>query len=123
MKLDIWDTAGQERFRSLAPHYYRNADLVLVVYDITCATSFSAATETFWWYQELLRIVPDCLVVLVGNKVDMEEQREVDKMEVDHVAATRGWPHIEVSAKDGTNIAELFHKVATMLDHKFPLAA
>lgn len=68
IKFEMWDTAGQERYRALAPMYYRNCDAALLVYDLTDAESFSALQS---WYQELQKNVPNCIIVLAGNKIDL----------------------------------------------------
>ncbi len=76
VQLEIWDTAGQERFHSLAPVYYRKASAVLLVYDITSRASFERAKA---WLDELENNGnPNSLIVLLGNKTDLEHKREVN---------------------------------------------
>jgi small GTP-binding protein domain len=76
VQLEIWDTAGQERFHSLAPVYYRKASAVLLVYDITSRNSFERAKS---WLEELENNGnPNSLIVLLGNKTDLEHKREVN---------------------------------------------
>jgi small GTP-binding protein len=76
VQLEIWDTAGQERFHSIAPIYYRKANAVLLVYDITSKSTFDRAKL---WLQELeSNGNPNALTVLLGNKTDLESKREVN---------------------------------------------
>ncbi|CAJ0564031.1 unnamed protein product, partial [Mesorhabditis spiculigera] len=75
-QLQIWDTAGQERFRSMVPMYMRNAEAAILIYDITNRASFDDIDR---WYLELSRICgpTEPIMVLVGNKADLEGRREV----------------------------------------------
>ena len=76
VQLEIWDTAGQERFQAIAPNYYRRAAAVILVYDITNSRSFERMK---YWLTELESSGnPNALTVIVGNKVDMEDRREVE---------------------------------------------
>lgn len=73
IKLQLWDTAGQERFHSLIPSYIRDSNISLMVYDITQKKSFENIDK---WQDEVKTLRgKDILMVLVGNKVDLEEQR------------------------------------------------
>jgi small GTP-binding protein len=109
--MQIWDTAGQEKYRALAPMYYRSADIALVVYDVTQLDSFEAMEQ---WCNELTeKAPPDLQMVIVGNKIDLVEDRVVqtdaaDQWATDHNAKA----YMEVSAKTGQGIMQLFGKVA-----------
>ena len=75
VQLSIWDTAGQERFHALGPIYYRDAAGALLVYDITDAESFNKVKN---WVKELRKIVGnDIIIVIAGNKIDLEKNRNV----------------------------------------------
>lgn len=75
VKMQIWDTAGQERFRTITCNYYNNAHGILIVYDITDKESFNAVKE---WIAEIDKYGKKNVVkILVGNKVDMDDKREV----------------------------------------------
>ena len=76
IKAQIWDTAGQERFHAIAPNYYRRAAGIILVYDITCKHSFERVK--FWLDEFETSGNPNALVIIVGNKVDLEDKREVD---------------------------------------------
>eukprot|EP01113_Clastostelium_recurvatum_P038902 TRINITY_DN5879_c0_g1_i2.p1 TRINITY_DN5879_c0_g1~~TRINITY_DN5879_c0_g1_i2.p1 ORF type:complete len:227 (-),score=42.57 TRINITY_DN5879_c0_g1_i2:27-707(-) len=117
VKIDLWDTAGQERYRSLAPMYYRNALLALLVYDITSSQSFKELKQ---WVEDLRKNgLPDVIMVLLGNKADMERRREVSTLEAEEYASElrrkhgSSVIHGECSAMTGDNVAELIKKGAT----------
>jgi Ras-related protein Rab-21 len=77
VQLSIWDTAGQERFHALGPIYYRDASGALLVYDITDLESFNKVQT---WVKELRKIVGnDIVIVIAGNKIDMEKNRNVKR--------------------------------------------
>lgn len=120
INMEIWDTAGQERYRSLAPMYYRNTDVALIVFDVTKLDSFSRAQS---WIDELKSYVnqdtrDDITIVLVGNKVDLLELDENALFDLGNVP--HGNEIIRVSAKTGEGIAELFEHIARIIpDHKF----
>ena len=108
IRFEIWDTAGQERYRSLAPMYYRNANTAVVVYDITNNDSFIGAKI---WINELRNKGPDnCLIVLTGNKSDLENKRKVNKNEIQNFVDHNDVIHILTSAKTGQNIKEMLRK-------------
>tara|TARA_B110000438_G_C15525280_1_gene526026 strand:- start:1 stop:591 length:591 start_codon:yes stop_codon:yes gene_type:complete len=116
IRFEIWDTAGQERYRSLAPMYYRNANTAVVVYDITNNDSFIGAKI---WINELRNKGPDnCLIVLTGNKSDLENKRKVNKNEIQNFVDHNDVIHILTSAKTGQNIKEMFFKIAEKSKHK-----
>ncbi|KAI5967544.1 YPT52 [Candida margitis] len=126
IKFEIWDTAGQERYKSLAPMYYRNANAALCVYDITSHNSFARAQD---WIKELKKQAPSEIVVaLVGNKVDLEDAREVQPEEVDEYITelqSDGFKIIraECSAKNGDGVVELFEAIGRALPVEEVLAA
>eukprot|EP00802_Teleaulax_amphioxeia_P022642 Tamp_23111.p1 GENE.Tamp_23111~~Tamp_23111.p1 ORF type:complete len:240 (-),score=43.77 Tamp_23111:48-767(-) len=106
INLAIWDTAGQERFHALGPIYYRDADGALIVYDTTDAESFAKARN---WVKELRKMVgQDIVLCLVGNKIDLDKERQVPKEEAAEYATSVGAVHWEVSAKLGRGIEETF---------------
>merc|ERR1712100_242591 len=105
VKFEIWDTAGQERYRSLAPMYYRGAAAAIVVYDITNKDSFNGAKS---WVKELQRRGdPNAVIVLAGNKTDLQSKRKIDYQEAQQYAEENGIMHIETSAKNDTNVKSL----------------
>ncbi|XP_066374459.1 ras-related protein RHN1-like [Miscanthus floridulus] len=113
VKLDIWDTAGQERYHSLAPMYYRGAAAAIVVFDITSTDSYVRAKR---WVDELQRQGnPHLVMALVGNKVDLQERRQVGTQEAMDYAEANGLFFTETSAKTAQNVSELFYELAERL--------
>ncbi|KAF7261239.1 hypothetical protein EG68_01396 [Paragonimus skrjabini miyazakii] len=113
VRFEIWDTAGQERYHSLAPMYYRNAQAAIIVYDITNLSSFERAKA---WVHELNERANSVKVLaLAGNKLDLESQRAVTNEQAQAYATENGLIFMETSAKDCTNITELFTAVALRL--------
>jgi len=109
VKFEIWDTAGQERYSSLAPLYYRGASAAVVVYDITNPETFQKAQ---FWVKELQKHgSPDIVMALVGNKADLESQREVSREEAQAYADSNGMFFIETSAKTADNVNQLFEVI------------
>jgi Ras-related protein Rab-5C len=113
VKFEIWDTAGQERYRSLAPMYYRGAAAAIIVYDITNPDSFAGAKS---WVKELQRRGDtNVVIVLAGNKADLESRRRVDFHEAKAYAEENGILHMETSAKNSNNVRALFIEIAKSL--------
>lgn len=108
---DIWDTAGQERFKSLARMYYRGAAAILVVYDITSVETFERAKL---WVKEL-SAQENAVITLVGNKVDLDEERAVPRDEAAAFANEVGIQHAEASAKSGQGVKQIFYEVGKKL--------
>lgn len=113
VRLQLWDTAGQERFRSLIPSYIRDSSVAVVVYDITNRASF---LNTSKWIEDVRNERGnDVIIVLVGNKTDLSERRQVSVEEGEDKATKESIMFIESSAKAGFNIKALFKKLATAL--------
>ena len=113
VRLQLWDTAGQERFRSLIPSYIRDSSVAVVVYDVTSQASFS---NTARWIKDVrAERDSDVIMVLVGNKTDLAEKRQVTTEEGEAKAKELGVMFIETSAKGGVNIKALFRKIAGSL--------
>ena len=104
----LYDTAGQEKFRSLIPMYTRDANIILLVYDISSKDSFVHLTD---WLNDLTTINKDEVIfAVVGNKIDLEEQRVVKLEEGENFAKEHDFIFAEVSAKTGDGFSELFYK-------------
>merc|ERR1719231_1911723 len=113
VRLQLWDTAGQERFRSLIPSYIRDSSVAVVVYDVSNRQSF---VNTARWIEEVrTERGSDVILVLVGNKTDLVDKRQVSIEEGDAKARENGVLFIETSAKAGFNIKALFRKIAAAL--------
>ncbi|GBG59356.1 hypothetical protein CBR_g38384 [Chara braunii] len=113
VRLQLWDTAGQERFRSLIPSYIRDSSVAVVVYDVANRQSF---LNTARWVEEVrTERGSDVIIMLVGNKTDLVDKRQVSIEEGDAKAREFGVMFIETSAKAGFNIKALFRKIAAAL--------
>ncbi|CAE6431534.1 unnamed protein product [Rhizoctonia solani] len=106
VKLQLWDTAGQERFRSVTRSYYRGAAACLLVYDITSRASFLNLSR--WLADARALASPQLVAVLVGNKTDREEEREVEWSEASKWASENDVHFIETSSLTGDNIEKPF---------------
>ena len=110
VKLQIWDTAGQERFRTITSAYYRGAHGVIFVYDITDKASFDSVSD---WLNEAQRHADQSAVKLVvGNKVDLNDARQVTQNEGAQYAKEIEASFIETSAKSAVNVDKAFLIIA-----------
>ena len=113
ISLNLWDTAGQERFKSLIPSYIKDSAVAIVCYDITSHASFEHV-ET--WIQDARALRDDeVLLVLVGNKADLADRRQVSTEEGQEYANQKNLMFFETSAKTGANIKTLFNEMAKKL--------
>merc|ERR1711937_147838 len=113
VRLQLWDTAGQERFRSLIPSYIRDSTVAVVVYDITNMNSFQ---QTSKWIDDVrTERGSDVIIMLVGNKTDLADKRQVSIDEGENKAKELNVMFIETSAKAGYNVKQLFRRVAAAL--------
>ncbi len=113
--LKIWDTAGQEKFRCIAPMYYKDADAVILVYNVTDAKSFS---ELQFWLDEVReKARENCIVAVAGNQADRVEEEKVSLAEATEFANKNGALFFLTSAKEGMNVNDLFHEV---IARKYP---
>lgn len=124
VRLQLWDTAGQERFRSLIPSYIRDSSVAIVVYDITNRASFLNADQ---WIEDIkAERGDDVVIMLVGNKTDLQGKRQVSVEEGEAKAKQLGGENImfiETSAKGGFNVKALFRKLALALPGVEPPSA
>jgi Ras-related protein Rab-6A len=121
VRLLLYDTAGQEKFKSLIPMYIRDANIILVVYDITIKDSFVHTSHWVNETQELKR--DDAIFCLIGNKTDLEEKRTVSTKEAENFANEKDFIFYEVSAKTGDGIFELFNsKIFPKMVEKFHIS-
>ena len=113
VKMQIWDTAGQERFRNVISSYFKGAHGILLIYDITARDSFKELEN---WLGEVERnATPQVLKILIGNKCDLDEQRQITVDEGEAFAARNGMKFIETSAKNNTNVNEAFEALAKIM--------
>lgn len=112
IKLTIWDTAGQERFRTLTSSYYRGAQGVIFVYDVTSLDSFTHLSDVWLPEMETYASSDDVVKMVVGNKLDMESSlRQVSRQEGQRFAMERGALFIECSAKTRVGVQQAFEEL------------
>uniref|UniRef100_A0A8C5GA70 Ras-related protein Rab-4 n=1 Tax=Gouania willdenowi TaxID=441366 RepID=A0A8C5GA70_GOUWI len=116
VKLQIWDTAGQERFRSVTRSYYRGAAGALLVYDITSRETYNALTN--WLTDARTLASPNIVIILCGNKKDLDADREVTFLEASRFAQENELMFLETSALTGENVEEGFLKCARLILNK-----
>lgn len=113
VKLQIWDTAGQERFRSITQSYYRSANALILVYDISCQPSFDCLPQ---WINEMdMYASTKVITYLVGNKSDRVNQREIPAHIAERFAQQQDMRFLETSAKEADNVKRLFLEIAKEL--------
>ena len=113
VKLQIWDTAGQERFRSIAKAYFRSA---ILVFDLTDRKSFDDLNQ---WLNDIHALCdPNAVVTLIGNKLDLTDQRTITSSEAEAFAQLHQLVYLETSALGGDNIQEAFHRTAASILRK-----
>jgi small GTP-binding protein len=115
IRAQIWDTAGQERYRAITAAYYRGAVGAILVYDVTSAGTFQTLNH---WINELRANVEDIVIILVGNKTDLEEQREIATEEAIALSERKKLLFIETSAKNSHNVQDMFKLVITDITKK-----
>ena len=112
VKLQIWDTAGQERFHSITNNFFHNADGVLFVYDITDEKSFRGIIN---WIYEANKIVNCFQKILIGNKLDLKDERKVPIKQVQNFCKKENIEYLETSAKCNINLAKAFNKMIELI--------
>lgn len=121
VKLQIWDTAGQERFRTITSSYYRGAHGIIVVYDTTEKESFKNVTS---WMNEINRYASENVNrLLIGNKSDMDEKKQVSYEEGRELAEKMGIKFMETSAKNSHNVEQAFTLMATEIKARVATSA
>ena len=113
VKMQIWDTAGQERFRNVISTYFRGGNGLLLIYDITNKDSFKNLES--WLIEIEKNASENILKILIGNKSDLEEDREISKEEGQAFANRNGMQFMETSAKMNTNVDEAFQALGKLM--------
>ena len=115
-KLRLWDTAGSEKFRSVTRGYYSNTCYALIVYDITDDSSFNSVKQ---WIEDVQSFAnKDTNLVLVGNKVDLNNKRKISKEEGQNLATEYGMDFYESSALTGENINDIFEGICQKVNQQ-----
>ena len=118
IKLQIWDTCGQEIYRSLISSFYKNSSLAILVYAINDMNSFN--NLNIWLNEIKIQSNPDIKIILIGNKEDLKEEREVETEKGEQFKNENQFDlFMESSAKSGSNCKNIFMEAAKMLyiDH------
>ena len=116
INIKLWDTAGQERYKSLTQNYFKNAEGVLLTYDITNSESFDNLKE---WISSIKKnmegkdiFIP---VIIIGNKIDMEESRETSKEDAEKFAKENNYKYFETSAKTGEGVDDAIRELVIQI--------
>ena len=118
IKLQIWDTCGQEAYRALISSFYKNSSLAILVYSIDCEESFNHLEE--WLNDIKTQSNPDIKIILIGNKFDLEDRRQVEKERGENFCKENELSFfMETSAKSGHNVINLFNEAAKILYEKY----
>ena len=116
-RIQIWDTAGQERYKTIAKSYIKGANGILLVYDVTKRNSFEVIKN---WVKQIKDLVSSRVnVVLIGNKIDLEDKREVKTEEGEQLGKEFNYQFFETTAKDGVNINEAFEALIKSIAEKY----
>ena len=113
VKLQIWDTAGQERFRTIISSYYKGAQGILLVFDLTEKESFESLNN--WLIEIEKNANKNVIKILIGNKNDLEDKRVVSYNEAKDFADSNGLKYVETSAKLNNNVTEAFSEIGKEL--------
>ena len=115
IKLQIWDTAGQDRFRAITKNYYKGANGIILIYDVTNLQTYENVKN--WITQIREETNPNVVIYLAGNKIDIpEEERAVKTEEGKEIANEYKLQFKETSAKDGINVNEVFQELVEKID-------
>ena len=114
VQVKIWDTVGQERFRALTPSFLRNAEGVVIVFDVTSQESFDNVKG---WINSIKSNIGENVIpiIIVGNKIDMENMREISKEDGNKTASENGFKYFETSAKTGKGVDEAFKELVNQI--------
>ena len=117
IRMQIWDTSGEEKFKAIAKNFYRGAHGVLLIYDICEKNSFLDVKS---WIEQIIENTDndDIVMILCGNKCDMEKERNISKNEGENLANSYKIPFFECSAKENINIDEIFNTLAKNIYEK-----
>ena len=110
--LRIMDTSGQERFRSISQNFYRGAHGIIFVFDITNEESFK---EIDRWLLDANDVNTNCKRILVGNKIDLKNNRKINKEKSNNKAINKNLNYYETSAKTGENVEFIFGEIVRLI--------
>lgn len=111
VKMNLWDTCGSEIYRSVTKQYYKGAQAIILVFDLTDQKSFNDL-KNIWLNDVNDYAEKNIQIVIVGNKLDLIEERKVTESQVINFCREKGYKYIEASAKEGTNILRIFEELS-----------
>ena len=118
IKLQIWDTAGQDRFRAITKNYYKGANGIIIIYDVTNPQTYE--NVKIWITQIREEANPNVIIYLAGNKIDVDEEEKLVKTEDGQKIANEfNLPFFETSAKEGINDNEAFESLVEKIDEVY----
>jgi len=112
----IWDLAGQAQFKRVRQTYLANAEVGILVYDVTRKETFDSLEN---WFKEIKNVSPKISLILVGNKIDLEDERILSTEQGEELAQKLNLSYIETSAKTGENINDAFKMLAFQMIKRF----
>jgi len=112
----LWDLAGQSQFKKVRKSYLSSAEAGILAFDVTNPVSFQNVEN---WHKEILSVSPSISLILVGNKIDLEDGRLVSREDGEKTAESLGIPYIETSAKTGESINDAFRMLALQMIKKY----
>ena len=115
VKVQLWDTAGQDKFRAITRNYYKGAKGIILIYDVTNAKSYENIKK---WINEIKEEISEkVIIILIGNKIDNENERKISKEQGEKLANDYDVPFFEASAKSGQGVNEsVFYLVQKILE-------
>ena len=116
VSVKLWDTAGQERFKALTPSFFRNAEGVVIAYDVTNSESFD--NLKFWISSIKTNLFEKNIfipIIIIGNKIDLEDMREISKDVASTFAKENKFKYFETSAKTGEGVDEAFRDLVNQV--------
>lgn len=115
IKLQIWDTAGMERYKQVTTSYYRGAQAAIVIFDLTKKDTFDNVPKWISGFYEYSNPLYQKHLVIVGNKADLIDERQVSKEAIDNYVKINSFEYIECSALSGQNVDDLFKTIGAKL--------
>jgi Ras-related protein Rab-1A len=119
IKLQIWDTAGMEKYKQITSSYYRGTQAAIICFDLTNKNSFNSIERWYSDFSQFYNPIFEKIVILVGNKSDLIEDRVVSHEEIENLCRLNRFEYYETSAKTGENIESLFDDLAKRLFIKY----